>query len=367
MIRILADQNLYKLSEFLPPQIDLVTYDPNIELPDLDGYDALLIRSVTKINNGILDKIPSSLKFIGTGSSGIDHVEAEEVQNRGIHFVDAKGSNANVVAEYVITALIILSEKNERILSSKIGIIGVGAVGSRVHELLLKLGHETVLYDPPREDREPGFTSSTIEDVLSCDVLTFHIPLEKNGELSTFHWLDETKLANRNYLAIINAARGGVIDEQAVLAAKMDGRIDSLVIDVWENEPDLNPSFLRHCDFATPHIAGSSIQSKKNASRMLGKELSNYFHLEMPKEELSPKEEVLIQNELFTLPVLLSRIHPLLQYDAKLRATISNENKQILFKQLRTDFPFRNEYSALRIPNLNFHKYPILEKLGIEN
>jgi erythronate-4-phosphate dehydrogenase len=367
LLKVLADKNLFKLSEFLPSQVDLVKYDPNQGPLDLTGFDALLIRSVTKIRKEFINGLPSSLKFIGTGSSGSDHVDKELLKKRDIHFADAKGSNANVVAEYVVTSLIALSKKNKDILKASIGIIGVGAVGTKVYELLDKLGHDTVLFDPPRETRDPNFKSSSIDEVLECDVLTFHIPLENEGDHPTFHWLDSSKLDNQRFLAVINAARGGVIDEQVVLEAKTDGRIDHLIIDVWENEPDINTEFTQHCDIASPHIAGSSIQSKLNASRMLAEQLCSYFELDTPIIKNSPKEILSISTKNSNEVDLITNIYPLLKYDSELRSILTSNDKNRLFAKLRTDFPYRNEYPYLRIPDINLDKFPVLKKLGITN
>ncbi len=367
MLKVLADRNLYRLSEFLPNEVELITYDPNVETPKVEGFDALFIRSVTKINRKSFNSFPARLTFIGTGSSGNDHVDRDLLKECGIHFVDAKGSNANVVAEYVVTSLILLSEKEKSILNAKIGIVGVGAVGSRVYELLTKLGHKTVLYDPPREQRDPVFKSASLDEVLNCDVITLHTPLVKTGSFSTYHWLDSTKLLHRKYLAVINAARGGVLDECAVMNAKKEGSIKHLVIDVWEHEPNFDTNFVDHCDIATPHIAGSSIQSKMNASRMLAKQFCNYFGLEFPKRVHSKKE---VRPELGTIKnahEVIAEIHPILTYDSLLRDLSRKNDKMNQFAKLRTDFPFRNEYSEIRIPNLSLSEHPILMKLGITN
>lgn len=363
MIRILADKNLYKLSEFLPEEVDLKFYDPNLNFPDLESFDAFLIRSVTKIQKDNYTNISPSVKFIGTGSSGKDHVDEYLISEKGIHFVDAKGSNADVVAEYVATSLITLNKKNKRISKARIGIVGVGAVGSKVNELLQKLGYETVLYDPPRKMREPDFESVSLNEILNCNILTFHIPLSQNN----YHWFNSEKLAKQNYLAIINTSRGGIIDEHAVLKSKLEGKIDYIVSDVWENEPNLNIEFMKRCDIATPHIAGSSIQSKMNASKMLAEEVCNFFQLKSPIGIAKLKEKIYLKNRLATTEEIILEIHPLLVYDSKLRELTNNMKKEILFAKLRTNFPLRNEYTNISIANIDLCMHPILIKLGISN
>ena len=367
MTRILADKKLFKLSDFLPEEVDLIFFDPNVETPDMEGFDALLIRSVTKIQRNEFNKIPLSLKFIGTGSSGRDHVDENLLQENNIHFVDAKGTNANVVAEYVATSLITLSEEDENLLKARIGIIGVGAVGKKVNELLKNLDYETVLFDPPREKRDPKFKSVSLKEILDCEILTFHMPLHRKGIYSTYHWLDSSKLKDRKYLAIINTSRGGIIDENAVLISKLAGNIKFLISDVWENEPDLNSEFVSVCDIATPHIAGSSVQSKMNASKILALKICDFFELGSPKEVHHSKQEVYIPNQKMGTEDIILKLHPIIKYDSMLREIISKTEKESLFGKLRTDFPLRNEYSEITISNLDIYKYPILKKLGISN
>jgi len=367
LIKILADQNLYKLSDLIPKQVECDLFDPNIGLPDLNGFDALLIRSVTKIKKNRFSSLPPTLKFIGTGSSGRDHVDEELLKEHGIHFVDAKGSNANVVAEYVATALFILNEHDDKIAKSKIGIVGVGAVGEKVSELLNKLGFRTILYDPPREKWDHQFRSASLEDVLRCDILTFHVPLERDGQYATYHWLNDANLANRNFLAIINAARGGIVDEKAVMASRLKGCVQYLIFDVWENEPHFNPEFVNHCHIATPHIAGSSVQSKMNASKMLVEKLCTYFDIENRILCSTDRKLIQLENQSSSLEHILSECHPMLKYDELLKKISTSNQRHNKFAKLRTDYPFRYEYPAISIPNFYLEKFPILKKLGIKD
>lgn len=367
MIRLLADQNLYQLSEYLPTQVELTTYDPNIGIPLLDGFDAWFIRSVTKINNQTIKEFPNELKFIGTGSSGTDHVDKSLFKENHIQFVDAKGSNANVVAEYVTTSLLMLADDDPEIFHACIGIIGVGAVGSQVNKLVKKLGFETKLYDPPRQKRESSFTSDSLDEVLNCEILTLHLPLEKKGDDPTYHWLDEKKLAGKSYKVIINAARGGVTDEDALLDAKKNGRVEYLVTDVWENEPLINAKFMAKCSIATPHIAGSSVQSKMNASKVLIEKLCSFYQLDVHVPELSDIKILHGLSSNFTLSSILNRCNPINEYDFELRKIADEPNLNELFARLRTDFPYRHEFGFIQIPDLRLEDFPLLKKLGLKN
>jgi erythronate-4-phosphate dehydrogenase len=163
MITVLADKYLYQLSFFLPPAVRLRLYDPHTDWPPrLDDIDALLIRTVNKIDESTLKFLPDSLKFIGTGSAGTDHVDTDLLDRQGIMFASAAGCNAWSVAEYVATVLLIWAEKKDQKLSQKtVGIIGAGNVGSALQKLLKAMGVPFIVHDPPRAEKEYTFTSAT--------------------------------------------------------------------------------------------------------------------------------------------------------------------------------------------------------------
>tara|TARA_R110000868_G_scaffold410693_4_gene699822 strand:- start:56533 stop:57702 length:1170 start_codon:yes stop_codon:yes gene_type:complete len=369
LIKVIADQNLYRLEEFLPQDVDLTTYDPNSGFPETSGFDALLIRTVSKLNSDTFPSIPPSLKFVGTGSSGSDHVDIEYLKSNNIEFTDALGNNAQAVAEYVITALLIWREEKSKSLSDfTYGIIGVGKAGSAVAKIFASFGLNVVLYDPPRAEREPDFISSSLENVLSCDVLTFHTPLTTNGENPTFHWLDEEKLSGRSFELIINAARGGIIDETAISNAIDLGCVKNIIIDVWENEPDFNPDFASQAFIATPHIAGYSEQSKLNASKMVCAKLCSFFELNCPPtKNLYPIKELKPAHLRYSFEELLLRLHPIKEYDAALRDLVNRSDKTTLFQKLRIDRPYRFEYGFLKLEQSLLNGFEDLKRLGVKN
>ncbi|MFV1884141.1 MAG: 4-phosphoerythronate dehydrogenase [Balneola sp.] len=367
MIKVIADQNLYRLEEFLPDEVELTTYDPNNGLPDTSGFEALLLRTVSKLTPESYPNIPSSLKFVGTGSSGTDHVDIEYLKSDQVHFADALGNNARAVAEYVMTGLLLWQEEKKKHLRDySYGIVGVGKAGSAVAGILHDFGLKTVLYDPPRAERDPGFISATLDEVLNCDILTFHVSLSESGKYATRYWLDEKKLSDRNFELIINAARGGVIDEKAISEAMDSGSVKELIIDVWENEPDFDVEFANKAFIATPHIAGYSEQSKLNASKMVCEQLCHFFKLECPPtENLYPTKEIKAANLKYTLRDWLLRLHPIKEYDAALRDLAQRHNKAALFQKLRTDRPYRYEYGFLRLEPGFLNGFDELKKLGV--
>lgn len=369
MIHAAADQNLYKIKELIPPNVNLRLYDPSEGIPDLTGIDALLVRTVTHLNAETLPHIPSGLKFIGTGSSGTDHLDNEYLESHGIKLSSANGCNARSVSEYVMTALLLWGEKfhNDRSFG-KVGVIGAGKAGNAVISMLTAFDIECVAYDPPRENRDPEYKSASLKEVLSCDILTFHVPLNRKGEYPTYHWLNDSKLEGKTYKLIINASRGGVVDEQALLKAHEQGNIKHFILDVWEGEPDFSVTAAEQAFIATPHIAGYSEQAKINATKMICDDLADFFDL----KRSSPKLKNVTKNEdlahiQYDLTKLITRLHPILGYDAALRDLIDRPDKAILFRNLRNEWPYRFEFPFLRIRNELLEEFQELKRLGVKS
>lgn len=372
MVTVFADKYLYNIEKLLPESCNLKLYSPSKGLPeDLEGADALLVRTVTEIDRNLISRLPDSLKFIATGSAGTDHVDRQLLENREIAFADAAGCNSRSVAEYVATALLLWMEDTAQTPESlKIGIIGKGHAGTEVNNLLEKFGINTVCYDPPKEKREEHFRSATLEEVLSADILTFHTPLEHRGIFATYHWLDEDKLGAHKFDLIINTSRGGVIDEQALLKAYIKGTVNNFIIDVWENEPLFNDLIANHAFIKTPHIAGYSRQSKLRASQMIVDSLCRYFDLEAPDFEMeSPDEEFDLSNgklKSTQLTDVLCKIHPIKDYEEGLKRLIGlpPQKKGPGFNKLRSEFPLRTEYKYLTIPDFLTKEFPIIRQLA---
>lgn len=370
MINIIADKYLYNIQSYLPENINLILFDPSRGLPEsIQTAHGLLVRTVIPINRQTLPDIPDPLSFIGTASAGTDHVDIDYLLNNEIAFADAAGCNAWSVAEYVLTSLLIWTDKRKKnIQELSVGVIGAGHVGSRVLRLLKKIGVSTVAYDPPREKRETGFRSASQEDLQRCDILTFHTPLTFEGEHPTHHWLDARKLAHQNYELIINTSRGGVIDEQAVLQAMEKGRLNDIILDVWENEPRIDLQTAGNTFIKTPHIAGYSVQAKENASKFVAKALLNHFGLAEPSNRKQDGKRI-ISGDLaaFTsLTALLTELHPVKEYEAELERILKNHPRERgeKFNQLRAEFPLRQEFPHTYLPSSYFKRFPILRKLG---
>lgn len=368
MVKVLADKYLYKLGSFIPEGVDLQLYDPGIAWEIPEDCNALLVRTVSPVNSRTLPEVPAALKFVATGSSGTDHIDIDYLRKNGISTHDAKGCNARAVAEYVMTALLLWSENTQKELTDQtIGIIGCGFTGNALSELFDSFGLHYISYDPPREIDDPTFNSAKLTEVLEADILTFHTPLTKHGIYPTYHWLDEEKLYGRSYECIINAARGGVTSESALLQAYSDGRIGAMITDVWENEPEFDPKMLDLSFIATPHIAGYSEQAKLTATKMICDELISFFKLPEVKTDLI-RDTIDVKPSLTEgLSGLLKQLHPIMEYDKRLRTLKDKKKSKSEFRKLRTGLQFRYEYPNLRITEELSEQFPELKKLGIQS
>lgn len=370
MINVLADQYLYKIQSYLPNDINLTLFDPAKGFPkELNEAQGLLIRTVLPVNKETIPEIPTRLEFIATASAGSDHVDINYLQNKGISFSNAAGCNARSVAEYVATALLLWTEQKDMNLTQlSVGIIGVGHVGTEVKKLLKKLNTSTVLYDPPREDRDPSFTSASLAELLNCDILTFHTPLTKEGQHATYHWLDEAKLSNHNFKLIINSARGGVIDEQALLDAMERGTVQDIIIDTWENEPEIDLKTAEKTFLKTPHIAGYSVQAKENASRLAANTLLDHFGIQRTPNAKQGNPRIFDNpiSQFQSLTSLLTELHPIKKYESRLQNILDDhpEERRQLFNELRANYPLRQEFAQTYLPKTYFDQFPILKPLG---
>jgi len=242
--------------------------------------DALIIRSVTKVNRNLLEG--SHVRFVATATIGFDHVDTAYLQQCGIGFASAPGSNANSVAEYVVAALLVVARRKGLSLAGKtIGVVGVGNVGSRVVAKAEALGMRVLQNDPPLQRQTGEARFRPIEELLDADILTLHVPLTREGPDKTFHLVDEQLLALMKPSAVlINSSRGAVIDGGSLLKAIEAHRLGAVVLDVWENEPEINIDLLRRVDLATPHIAGYSLDGKVAGTQMVYQAACAFFGLQ---------------------------------------------------------------------------------------
>ena len=275
-MQVVIDKGIPFLDGVFPSDIEVLHLSPEEITPcAVRNADALFVRTRTRINKELLQG--SKVRFVATATIGFDHIDQSYCREAGIHWVSCPGCNAQAVCDYVEEA--IASSLHRLIASSPItiGIVGYGNVGKLVAQMAENHGYRVLLSDPPL-----GIGFSLKEIAPQCDVLTFHTPLTYDGEYPTYHLCDAEilRLCKPNAL-IINAARGGVIDEQALLSHLIASSPHRLIasIDCWENEPQLNRELLQRVDLASFHIAGYSIAGKMKASEMCLHAFCEFFSL----------------------------------------------------------------------------------------
>jgi len=281
VMKIIADANIPFVEECFS-SLGNVTAVPagEITADAVRNADILLVRSVTKVNEELLKK--SSVKFVGSATSGFEHVDIEFLQSRHVGFAYAPGSNANSVAEYVIAAILSIAKKHKFELQAKsVGIIGAGRIGSKVADKAAALGMKVLLNDPPLYRQTNDTKYLPLDRLYDCDFVTMHTPLTFEGIDRTFHLADEAFFDSLKAGAFfINAARGPVADTQALKNAIRSGKLAGAVLDVWENEPNIDNELLLKADLSTPHIAGYSLDGKIAGLIMVYQAACEFFGVE---------------------------------------------------------------------------------------
>jgi erythronate-4-phosphate dehydrogenase len=385
-MKIVADGNIPFVAKCFSSIGEVKVVEGRQIMPeDIREADILLVRSVTKVNANLL--AGSKVRFVGTATIGFDHIDVEYLQANNIGFASAPGSNANSAAEYVIAALLEIGQRYFLDLEDRsIGIIGVGNVGSRVAKKAAALGMKVYLNDPPlqrykshREHREhrvdkelndlllriEGFVGKVefeqIEKLSGCDFITLHTPLTFEGVDKTFHLADEIFFKSlKERCAFINTSRGEVVDSAALKAAIRSGRLRAVVLDVWENEPNIDTELLRIVDIGTPHIAGYSLDGKVAGMIMIYKAACEYFGLEPEYsiEDFLPEATIRqlrikpgIGTEQDIVAGVVQKVYDIRKDDARLRWILErpDEKKGESFDSLRKNYPTRREFGNSQI------------------
>ncbi len=252
---------------------------------DVRDADALIVRTRTRCDEQLLQG--SHVKFVATATIGFDHMDDAYLRRAGIAWTNCPGCNSGSVAQYLECTLLLLSAyKGLDLQHATLGIVGCGHVGSKVKDVAEQLGMHVLVCDPPL-----GHADFVSMDVLEreCDVITFHVPLTKNGSYATWHLADDAffcRLQRTPY--IINTSRGAVVDGDALLKALETGSVRDAVLDVWEHEPQISLPLLQRVFIGTPHIAGYSANGKVNADNMVIDALCQHFHLPLPERIVPP-------------------------------------------------------------------------------
>ncbi|MBU0477688.1 4-phosphoerythronate dehydrogenase PdxB [bacterium] len=323
----------------------------------VEDADVLIVRSITEVNSKLLEK--SRVKFVGTATIGLDHIDVKYLNDRSIGFASAPGSNSNSVSEYIACALLYTANKLcLNLCNLTIGVVGVGSVGSKVAKKANALGMRVLLNDPPLFERTGNIKYRPIQELITnCDILTFHVPLERQGKYPTYHMIDEKFLRRlKKCPVIVNTSRGGVIDTEAIKSALMHCKISQVILDVWENEPDIDTGMLKMALIGTPHIAGYSFDGKVNGTFMIYNSLCQYLN---KKAKWNPNDflpdsncPVIKVSEMNNgslekkLHEVISQLYDIEKDDSKLRESFSlpAEKSGAWFDSLRKNYPVRREF-----------------------
>ena len=372
-MKIIVDQNIPLANETFGHYGEVIAY-PGREITanDVADADALIVRSITKVNQALLQD--SSIKFLGTCTIGIDHLDIDYLNKAGVTWASAPGCNANAVVQYVLSAMASVRPEWQ---SLTIGIVGHGQIGSRLYRLLTSIGVNCKVYDPFVEPLNTDDFVSFDELLTHSDVITCHVPLTNSGPFPTYHLMNDVnaKMLKENAM-LINSSRGGVIDELAVLSVKKEKNL-SVVLDVWENEPQLDTSILNQTTLATPHIAGYTLEGKEAGTLMIFDQFCQFFKLNTEdagrlksssKQNFYFSETAVEKNIEQQLNDFLLGVYPIKNDDAKLRAYTQSElSMPEYFDQLRKQYPVRREYTNFQIERNVYDKKleSILTKLGV--
>tara|TARA_B110000967_G_C18896947_1_gene571421 strand:- start:2343 stop:3434 length:1092 start_codon:yes stop_codon:yes gene_type:complete len=317
-----------------------------ISAADVADADILLVRSVTRVDQALLES--SSVAFVGSATIGTDHVDQAYLAEQGIRFAHAPGCNANAVVQYVLSVFCNLQPDW---LNCTVGIVGCGNVGGRLYRTLHSLGVACRVYDPflnPADN--PDLVD--FESLLRADIICVHTPLTTDGEFPTQHLFNADVLSRLSEDSLlINAGRGAVVDNTALLNLLENGSTLRVALDVWEPEPNINTQLLERVLLATPHIAGYSREGKIRGTEMLAQDFYQWREdiggsvgeCEAASEQTSP---VAISGQ--TLAELILSVYDVADDDRRMREALVVQTAQAAaenFDRLRKEYPRRHEFS----------------------
>jgi erythronate-4-phosphate dehydrogenase len=338
-MKILADVTLPHLSIFTP-SFQLETYGDAADLKmKLKDNSILLCRSTLTVEPALLKD--SAITCVGTASSGVDHVNTSYLEENGITFFSAKGSNAPAVADYVVANLAFLCQQG-LISGKKAGIIGLGEVGVRVKSRIATLNFQTICYDPWKANNINSGEFCSFDDLSNCDILFIHANLHQIPPYPSYDLLNANFLKSLDpKTIIINAARGGIVNEESLLQLKHP---PIYCTDVYINEPQINPRIVQLATLCTPHIAGHSIEAKQNAVLQLAKQIYDFYQLPCPSFPHAPPTKVKMHSTGWEDSIL--NLYNPIHETKQLKCAY---NLSDTFQHLRANHKFRHNFSNMLI------------------
>lgn len=372
-MKIVVDDKIPFLKGVLEPVVEEVIYLPGaaIKKDDVKDADALIVRTRTSCNASLLEG--TNVKMVVTATIGTDHFDIPWLEKTGIIWKNSPGCNSGSVRQYIGSVLSLLIKKGLNPHNTTIGVVGVGMVGSKVAQIAGALGMHVLLNDPPRQRHEPEINFVSLDKLLKeSDIVTFHTPLNIEGADSTFHLFNDKSIEIlKPGVVVINSSRGEVTSTKALLKGLEAGIISDVVIDVWENEPNISKELQDKAWIGTPHIAGYSADGKANGTSMSVQAISKEFGLGIDNWEAQAVLEP--ANSSFSIDC--KGLHPcqaaadailktynVLEDDERLRA-----NPQ-LFEKQRGDYPLRREFGIwkARLTNYSPEIVKMFKEIGFQ-
>jgi erythronate-4-phosphate dehydrogenase len=340
-MKIVADKHIPFLEGVFEPYADVVYIDGRqINHNDIIDADALIIRTRTKCNAALLDG--TAVSMIATATIGTDHIDLDYCRTHNIEVHNAEGCNAGGVMQYVFSALYgIAARKGIKLDDATLGIVGVGHVGSKVEAMARHLGFNVLMCDPPRAEAEGQDGFCSLEYLLAnSQIVTLHVPLD---EITRKMADEEFFMLMQPGAIFINASRGEVVDEQALISALP--KLGAVVIDTWNNEPDVNADLVDMVDIATPHIAGYSYQGKQNGTASAVQSVARHFGIKelydyYPETDIPDHEPLRLDLQDKThgeRAAVFQYNYPIFTDDFRFRMDPSS------FEKLRSEYQYRRE------------------------
>lgn len=372
-MKIVADENMPFVEALFGGLGDVVRVNGrSLSAKDLKDSDVLLVRSVTKVNQALLQDC-QSLKFVGSATIGTDHIDQAYLKRRGIPFANAPGCNATGVGEYAFIAALELAQRlNVNLRDKVIGIVGAGNTGMAAAKCFAAFGNKVLVCDPFKTQDMLEFPLVGLDELIQqADIISLHVPLSDNGPHKTWYLFDEVRLESLTPGTwLFNCCRGEVIDNQALIEFKRRRDDIKLVLDVWQGEPNPMAALVPLTEFATPHIAGYSLEGKARGTFMLYQALAATLELPVSAslDELLPAHFVnqlslatqteLMQGQLLSLARL---VYDLRDDDKNFRQEFDKTNG---FDLLRKNHTHRREFSALTLASSGGCEVNWLTRLG---
>lgn len=364
-MRLVADENIPFVAQAFVGFGTVEAVPARQLTPDLvRDADVLLVRSVTPVNAALLDG--SRVRFVGTATIGTDHLDLPYLAGRGIAVASAPGSNAESVVEWVIAALVMISSRREGVDGTRVrreplagktmGVVGVGNVGGRLAPRLEALGITVLRCDPPRAEAEGPAGFVALDEVLeTSDIVTLHTPLVKDGPHPTHHLIGDDELARMRPGAwLVNASRGAVANNRALVESLRSTHTGAALLDVFEGEPVPDADLMRLATLVTPHIAGYSVDGKLNGARMLYDALSARSGADPGYDwadayALAPEDRRAL-GEATTVREAVAALYDIEADGARLRATLdlAEADRADAFARLRKTYPRRRAWTHYR-------------------